>query len=78
MQIEETFEYPVRDWSTKRSFIFVDHTSDGMAIYRDKIGIRVITTREKAHAMAKRKASLYSLMLGRRGVSGPSKGLQWN
>ena len=77
MQIEETVEYPVRDWSAKRSFIFVDHTSDGMAVYRDKIGLRVVTTREKAHAMAKRKANLYSLMLARHRDLGPSKRLSW-
>jgi len=75
MQVEETFEYPVRERSAKRSFVFVDHTSDGMAIYRDRIGLRVITTREKAHAMAKQKSNLYSLMLVRRGPGGPSKGL---
>ena len=53
MTIEKTFAYTTREDGRKFACAFVDHTSDGKAIYRDMIGRHVVTTRDEAHAMAK-------------------------
>jgi hypothetical protein len=58
MTIEKTFTYTTREDGRKFPCAFVDHTSDGKAIYRDMIGRRIVTTRDDAHSMAKARARL--------------------
>jgi hypothetical protein len=56
--IEKSFAYFSREDGRAFPCAFVDHTSDGRAIYRDMIGRRVATTRDEAHAMAKARSRL--------------------
>jgi len=54
--IEKTYMYTTREDGRRYPCAFVDHTSDGKAIYRDMVGRNIITTRDEAHAMAKARS----------------------
>lgn len=56
--IEKTFTYTSREDGRSFPCAWVDHISDGKAIYRDMIGRRVLTSRTEAHAMAKSRSRL--------------------
>jgi len=56
--VEKTFTYTTREDGRKFPCAFVDHTSDGKAIYRDMVGRRIVTSRNEAHAMAKSRSRL--------------------
>lgn len=57
-KVEKTFTYTMREDGRKFPCAFVDHTSDGKAIYRDMIGRHIVMSRNEAHTMAKSRSRL--------------------
>ena len=54
--VEKTYIYHMRENGYKYPCAFVDHTSDGKAIYRDPIGRHIVMSRDEAHTMAKTRS----------------------